>query len=142
MQLIVPVYLRSLKKHQIMKALVIMGLTRLKDLTAQFTAFQPSTMCTDQCDMASISEQLSTYGLTFASIPPNGDCFFTAVATNLISDLHTWKHLLNLIGVTSDVHATLETLAGILRQTFMQELGERHSHYENFVAYTDMDYTA
>ena len=71
---------------------------------------------------------------------PNGDCFFAAVATTLISDVQTWQHPLSLIGATNDV--TVATLAGILREAFVRELlGERQSNYEAFVAHTNMDYT-
>ena len=124
MQLIVPTYLRSLQKHQIMKALIRIGFSQLQGLAVQFTAFQPSTTCACECDVTPLTEQLSSYGLKFTPVLPNGDCFFAAVATTLISDMQTWQHPLSLIGGTSDV--TVATLAGILREAFVRELLGKH----------------
>ena len=60
---------------------------------------------------------------------------------NLLSDISTWKHTLNLAGATNHEQLTVEILAGILRQVLVQELlGVHQPNYEAFVAHTKLDY--
>ena len=60
---------------------------------------------------------------------------------NLLSDISTWKHTLNLAGATNHEQLTVEILAGILRQVLVQELlGVHQPNYEAFVAHTNLDY--
>ena len=82
MQLIISLYLRSLHKHLIMKALAAMGLSRLKNSACHFIPFHISTIAgPETCDLRL---NLTEYGLKFVSAPPDGNCFFSAVAINMI----------------------------------------------------------
>ena len=143
MHLVLPTYLGSLQKHHIMRVLGVMCLSNLQTSSVHFTAFEPSQITTSshQCDIAPLKEKLSTYGLSFVAAPSDGDCFFSAFSMNLLSNLSTWKHSLNLAGATNHEQLTVEILARILRQVFMSELlGEHRPNYEVFVAHTNLDY--
>ena len=141
-QLIVPIYLRSLQNHHIMMTLGVMRLSHLQNSCFHFTAFEPSLITTSiHSDIAPLKEKLSTYGLSFVEVPSDGDCFFSAFSMNLLSDLSTWKHSLNLAGATNHEELTVELLAKIQRRVFVQELlGERQTNYKAFVAHTSLDY--
>ena len=63
-----------------------------------FINFQPSVIAAaEHCDLALTQK----HGLTFSSALPDGNCFFTAVALNLLADLKTWNHCLTIAGVTN-----------------------------------------
>ena len=141
MQLIVPIYIRSMQKHQIMKVLGAMGLSRLQNSANCFTPFQPSVVAASELSGLTTSCKLPEYGLTFASAPPDGNCFFSAVGINMMADLEMWKHCLTIAGISNCVGLNVQTLATILRQAFVRELlGERRVNYEPFVDHTDLDY--
>ena len=60
---------------------------------------------------------------------------------NLLSNLSTWKHSLNLAGATNHEQLIVEILARIMRHVFVSELLEEHRlNYEAFVAHTNLDY--
>jgi hypothetical protein len=142
MQIVVPVFLRSLQKYHIHNTLKAMGLSNLQNRTMHFTAYEPAVIydCSD-CDINILKDKLSTYGLTLVLAPPDGDCFFSAVAMNLLSDLTAWKHSFNLVGIEHHEGLTVEAVTGKLPQVFVQEiLGERRPEYEAFVSHTNLDY--
>ena len=143
MELIVTIYNRSLQKYQITKALVAMGLSRLKKCINQFIHFQPSAITASEQDELNLHQKLSEYGLRFSSMPPDGNCFFNSVAENILANLQTWSHCLTLAGVTNHDNLNVEMLSAILRKVYVKELlGEHRVDYEAFVAHTDLDYCA
>ena len=74
MEMIVPIFMRSLKKHRIMKLLQLMGLSRLQKCTLHFEEFHTYTH-TDTCEN-NFSDTLCDCGLQLQSVPPDGNCFF------------------------------------------------------------------
>ena len=141
MQLIVKIYTISLQKYQIMKALAAMGLSRLVNSISHFIGFQPSIIDVSEQSDLTMHEKLSEYGLRFSSVPRDGNCFFTAVAVNILADLQTWGHCLTLAGVTSTDGLTVETLSATLRQVYVKELlGEHRVNYSPYIQHTDLNY--
>jgi hypothetical protein len=71
MEIVVPVFLRSLQKYHIHNTLKAMGLSNLQNRTMHFTAYEPVVIndCSD-CDINILKEKLSTYGLTLVLAPP------------------------------------------------------------------------
>ena len=145
MQTVLPIYLRSLRKYHIYTSLKRMGLSNLQNHTVNFTAYsecEPAVFkdC-GECDLDLVKEKLSTYGLTLALTPPDGDCFFTAFAMNLLSDLATWSPTLTLAGLQNHEQLSVEAVAIKLRHIFVNELfSERRANYEAFVTHTNIDY--
>ena len=142
MQIVVPVFIRSLQKYHIHNTLKAMGLSNLQNRTMHFTAYEPAVIndCSD-CETNILEDKLSTYGLTLVLAPPDGDCFFSAVAMNLLSDLAAWKHSFNLASIEHHEDLTVEAVTRKLRQVFVREiLGERWQEYEAFVSHTNLDY--
>lgn len=84
-EVIVPIYIRSLQKYQLMKAASEMGLSRL----AEVIIFQPSTATLSNLTM---KERLLEYGLTISPASRDGNCFFTAIALSMMADYQRWKH--------------------------------------------------
>ena len=119
-----------------------MGLSNLQNHTVNFIAYdecEPAVFkdC-GECDLDLVKEKLSTYGLTLALAPPDGDCFFTAFAMNLLSDLATWSPILTLAGLQSHEQLSVEAVAMKLRHIFVNELfSERRAV---FVTHTNIDY--
>ena len=138
MELIVSIFIRSLQKHHIMKILQAMGLTRMQKSSTQFEPFH-STSYTGSPD-SNLREKLFDFGLSLQAVQGDGNCFFTSVSVNMLSNCELWKHCLTLAGADC-TKVTLEDLSHKLRQAFVRELlGERRIHYEAFVAHTNFDY--
>ena len=139
MHVVVEVYTKSVQKHNIMKALENMGLCRLTDYVSSFVPYQLGPFATPAS--CNVSDKLSDYGLKVAPAPPDGNCFFNAVAINIMADLTNWSECLTAAGIVTH-NLTVQTLSGMLRQAFVTELlSERCSTYEAFTD-NDLDITA
>ena len=137
MEKVVPLFIKSMQKHSIMNAMQAMGLHNLKRATLYFIEYssQPECSASEAC----LSEKLSELGLQMQHTPPDGNCFFTAVALKLLSNMQRWNHSLSLIGAKADMREC--QVATLLRNNYVKELlGERHSDYEAFVSHCDFDY--
>ena len=105
METVLPIYLRSLRKHHIYMSLKRMGLYNLQSCTINFAAYGCDPAVFKDCgkfDLDLVKEKLSAYGLTLAVTPPDGNCFFTAFAMNLLSYMSTWSPTLSLAGMQSN----------------------------------------
>ena len=83
MHVVVEVYTKSVKKHNIMKALENMGLCRLTDYVCSFVPYQLGPFATPSS--CNLSDKPSDYGLKVVPAPPDGNCFFNAVAINIMA---------------------------------------------------------
>ena len=116
-----------------------MGLCRLTDYVCSFVPYQLGPFATPAS--CNLSDKLSDYGLKVAPAPPDGNCFFNAVAINIMADLTNWSECLTAAGIVNH-NLTVQTLSGMLRQAFVTELlSERCSTYEAFTD-NDLDITA
>ena len=135
MESVVPILTRSLQKYHIMKTLQAMGLTRLQKLSK---LFQP--LYSLGSPDSHLKEKLFDFGLSLKSVQGDGNCFFTSVSVNLLSNRELWKHSLTLAGIDCS-KVNLEELSHKLRQVFVKELlGDRRINYEAFVAHAHFDY--
>ena len=84
---------------------------------------------------SAIQSHLSERGLILTPVPPDGNCFFTAIAMTITSNSTTWNDCLRRIGMTTPfTEVTSSSLASRLRQLFVQELlGENRCRYEAFL---------
>ena len=106
MELVVPSLVKSLHKYNVMMILKLMGLTRLKNSTFQFEEFHAITDWRP-CS-SNLRQTLYDYGLRFQAVPGDGNCFFTSIALNLLSDMTIWHPSLSLAGISSST-ITVET---------------------------------
>ena len=104
MEIVVPVFLRSLQIHNTLKA---MGLSNLQNRTKHITAYEQAVInyCSD-CDINILEEKFSTYGLTLVLAPHD------AAAMNLLSDLTAWEHSFHLAGIEHHEDLTVEAVSG------------------------------
>ena len=140
MDKIVGIFVQSLKKWRIMEVLQYMGLTRLKSRTLHFEELTYLQVSQTDIDTEIYPDTLHNFGLKLHPVPPNGNCFFTSIAHNMLSDMNRWTKSLSLAGV-KDEEIDVNQLSTILRQTYVKELlGERRAKYEVFVSHTNMNY--
>ena len=131
--LILPLYLQSLQKLHILRELLKVKLTRLTTLIQHFKQFLPSQITGIKAVDTQIHSRLSNYGLTLSPTTKDGNCFFTAVAMNIMADMDSWSHYLTRNGIVSNITSDLDTLSLKLRQSFVHEItGERRGMYEDF----------
>ena len=136
-ELIVPKYLNSLAKYKVMKLLEAMGLTRLQKSAIKFEQFHVTQDITSTD--SNLRQTLFDYGLRLQAVNGDGNCFFTSIACNMLSNLSVWNQCLTLAGTTNEV--TIEELSGGLRYVYVEELlGERRAQYEAFIAHTTLDF--
>ena len=142
--LILPIYLKSLQKLQILRGLRKVNLTRLSAGMQQFKEFLASKIGSGEEISSQTHSKLSEYGLTLHTAPRNGNCFFTAIAINIMADLDNWSPHLHRLDVFGNMTMNVETLSVNLRQKFVEELiGERRHMYEDFIVQDESyDYIA
>lgn len=58
-----------------------------------------------------IYNRLSEYGLTLSPAPRDGNCFFTAIAINIMADLDNWSPHLQRLDVFGNMTMDVETLS-------------------------------
>ena len=139
MELVVPIMLNSLRKYHIMKTLQAMGLTRLEKSSMKFAPFH-SLGCSGSRD-SHLREKLFDFGLYLQVVSGDGNCFFTSIAHNMLSNCKLWEYCLTTLAGVGEAEVTLEELSHKLREVYVRELlGERRVQYEAFVAHTDLDY--
>lgn len=136
MELVVPIMLESLRKYNIMKSLQAMGLEKS---SLKFAPFH-SLGCLRSPD-SDLRKKLFDFGLRLQVVCGDGNCFFTSIAHNMLSNCKMWEYcLINLVGVPG-AKLGLEELSHKLREVYVRELlGDRRVQYEAFVAHTDLDY--
>ena len=143
MELVVPVFKCSIHKHKVMQILKVMGLSRLQKSSSHFQQFHTTHVneCGENTEVSTdLRQTLFAYGLRLQPVKGDGNCFFTSIAYNMLSDLRVWDHCLSLAG-TSTSEITVERLSGLLRKVYVIELlGERRAQYESFFPHSSFDY--
>ena len=143
MELVVPIFKCSIHKHKVMQILKVMGLSRLQKSSSHFQQFHTTNVneCGQSTDVSTdLRQTLFAYGLRLQPVKGDGNCFFTSIAYNMLSDLRVWDHCLSLAG-TSTSEITVERLSGQLREVYVAELlGERRAQYESFLPHSSFDY--
>ena len=110
-----------MEKYQTMKAISSKGLSRLKNSVMNFTALQPSYIVPQAVHMTEMSanptlnEMLLKYELKLVPVTGDGNCFLSAIALNMLTDVNHWAY--------ND-----------------EFVGDRRSKYEEFVEVGKFDY--
>ena len=142
----IPAYIQAIKKLELKRCLSKMKMETLGNMVCEFKEFQSQTVKGNETQTSAFEDILKTYGLTFHQIVKDGNCFFTAIATNILCDINSWKNILIQSKVCGDQSLTLlnvETLRMNLRQKFVEELlGTHRKIYENFTSLNCVDYEA
>ena len=68
--------------------------------------------------MSTVHQKLYKYGLQAVSVCDDGNCFFAAVASGMLSNLKVWHGSLSLAGLTIDSELTLSMVTTALRHAF------------------------
>lgn len=136
---IFPVYCRSIQKLRVVKALAKLNLAHLTDTIESFREFKASSF-TDSGSSAELENILSTYSLTYSPTVRDGNCFFKAVALNIVANAKNWGLFLNRIGF-NDESLDLESLAMKLRHVFVEEItGVNHRRYSDFIVTEEVEF--
>ena len=64
-----------------------MGLSRLQKSSLEFIAYKPFVMINSEQFDSFLNQKLLENGLKVVSVAQDGNCFFTAVALNMLQDL-------------------------------------------------------
>ena len=113
-----------------------MKLTQLQNTVSKFKQFVASMLSGSDCipPNSDLQKRLSDNGLTYYPVARDGNCFFTALALNLASDMERWADRLAQAGFSPEIATDTDRLSKSLRQLFVQEiLGERRLMYDNFM---------
>jgi len=141
LDLIIPVYIQAIKKFELKRCLTKMKMSTLGKVVCEFKEFSSSNFKDHQ--NTEINDLLNTYGLTLQQISKDGNCFFKAIATNILSDTDSWKDILVQTNLCTqdEISFTIEDLAIHLRRLFVEELlGMHRNIYENFTSLNFTDY--
>ena len=141
LELVVSLYKQSLQKLQVKRILSKMKMQTLSSKVSHFIEYQKA-MVTDE-QLPQVESALQNYGLIFYPISKDGNCFFKAVATNIIYDTNSWRELLLKVNIPIDQAAQrdIEVLATSLRNLFVKEImGEHRKIYESFTSLSAVDY--
>jgi hypothetical protein len=138
---IYPIYQISIEKLRVVKALAQLNLTELTDAVESFKKFEASSI-TDTSGFAGSKLQniLSMYSLAYSPTDRDGNCFFMAIAVNILADVKNWNACLTRVGVKVE-STDSKDLAGKLRQVFVEEVtGNNRVRYLNYVVTEDIDF--
>ena len=131
-------WLKSLRKYHIMKTLQAMGLTRLEKSSLKFAPFH-SLGCLGSPD-SRLREKLFDFGLCLQVVSGDGNCFFTSIAHNMLSNCKLLEYYLTTLVGIEEAEVILEELSHKLREVYVRELlGKHRVQYEAFFAHTDLD---
>ena len=140
-EVICPIYQISVEKLRVMKALARLNLTQLTDAIESFREFEASSI-TDAGGFvgSELQDILNMYSLTYSATNRDGNCFFMAIAQNILADAKNWNACLTRIGVKIE-STDPENLARKLRQVFVAEIsGENRARYLNYVVTDNVDF--
>ena len=143
LELIATVYKESVRKCQVLRSVSAMGLSRLKQSVMYFTPFHPDLgFTTNLSDInTTLKKTLHDNALQFTQVDGDGNCFFTAIALNMVSNPSQWAQTLHMAGWTDGADVSTQKISLLLRQAYVKELlGERRHQYEALVSDTDINY--
>ncbi len=111
LELIAVVYKESLRKFQVLRSLSAMGLSRLKQSVIHFASFHPDPASTTKLlDVnTTLRKTLQDNALQFTQVHGDGNCFFTAIALNMVSDRNQWTQTLTTY--KEDMAKTIQIMA-------------------------------
>jgi len=136
LDLISLVLIQALKKLDFKRCLCKMGMATLGKAVCKFKEFQSfSTAVTDnQC--TALDDLLKSYGLMSQTIAKDGNCFFKAIAANILYDINLWRSLVSIC-----TGQNIDALAMSLRKKFVEELlGLHRTVFESFTSLSSEEY--